>query len=152
MAVNFHRKKKRRGKEIATMGYGKFNFIRDIFMGCWNPEFAFLCNNHLFLDKELCFEDANPPLPDEILPLVCQSDCDGELSAAEVASLVKVLESNENFMGRKEFPFIRRMMGRYSRSFHDNGWMNDPEWREIAHKFYLMLKDCANRRCGIEWF
>ena len=131
------------------MGYGKFNFIRDIFMGCWNPEFAFLCNNHFFLDKELYFKDANPPLPDELLVFVSQPDCEGEMSAEEVASLVNVLESNEAFMHRSPFPPIRRTI----RGVHcDNKWMNDPEWREEAHKFYLMLKDCAKRGCGIEWF
>lgn len=147
--VFFHRKNKHRGKEIAAMGYGKFNHIRDIFMGCWNQEFAFLCNNHFFLDKELYFKDANPPLPYEILVLVSQPDCEGEMSAYEVASLVKVLESNEDFMRRSPFPPIRRTI----RGVHcDNEWMNDPEWREEAHKFYLMLKDCAKRGCGIEWF
>ena len=131
------------------MGYGKFNHIRDIFMGCWNPEFAFLCNNLFFLDNELYFKDANPPLPYEILVLVSQPDCEGEMSADEVASLVKVLESNEYFMRGSPFPPIRRTI----RGVHcDNEWMNDPEWREEAHKFYLMLKDCAKRGCGIEWF
>lgn len=131
------------------MGYGKFNHIRDIFMGCWNPSFAFLCNNYFLLDKELYFKDANPPLPYEILVLVSQPDCEGEMSADEVASLVKVLESNENFMCRSPFPPIRRTI---SGVHCDNEWMNDPEWREEAHKFYLMLKDCAKRGCGIEWF
>lgn len=149
MGVNIHRKNKRRGKEIASMGYGKFNFIRDIFMGCWNPEFAFLCNNHFFLDKELYFKDANPPLPDELLVFVSQDDCEGEMSAEEVASLVKVLESNEDFMRRSPFPPIRRTI----RGVHcDNEWLNDPEWREEAHKFYLMLKDCTKIGCGVEWF
>lgn len=152
MGVNIHRKNKRRGKTIASMGYGKFNHISDIFMSCWNPEFAFLCTNHLFLDKELYFEDANPPLPDELLAFVTQSDCEGEMSAEEVDSLVKVLESNENFMQRKPFPLIRRVLGRCFKRSRDNIWMNDPEWREEAHKFYLMLKDCAKRKCGIEWF
>lgn len=93
--VYFHRKNKRRGKEIASMGYGKFNFIRNIFTGCWNLEFAFLCNNYIFLDKELYFKDANPPLPDELLVFVSQPDCEGKMSAEEVASLVKVLESSQ---------------------------------------------------------
>lgn len=149
MGVNIYRKNKRRGKEIASMGYGKFNFVRVIFMGCWNPEFAFLCNNHIFLDKELYFKDANPPFPDELLAFVTQADCEGEMSAEEVASLVKVLESNEDFMHRSPFPPIRRTI----RGVHcDNEWMNDPEWREEAHKFYLMLKDCAKRKSGIVWF
>lgn len=149
MGINIHRKNKRRGKEIASMGYGKFNFVKDIFMGCWNPEFAFLCNNHFFLDKELYFKDANPPLPDELLSFVSQYDCEGEMSAEEVAALVTTLEANENFMQRKLFPFIRRKLRGMD---CNNGWMNDPEWREEAHKFYLMLKDCAKRGCGIEWF
>ena len=149
MGVNIHRKNKRRGKEIASMGYGKFNFIRDIFMGCWNPEFAFLCHYHNFLDEDLYFKDANPPLPDELLAFVTQSDCKGEMTTEEVAALVEVLEANENFIKRSPFPFIgRRLKGLMC----DNGWMNDPEWREEAHKFYLMLKDCAKRKCGIEWF
>lgn len=150
--VYFHRKNKRRGKEISSMGYGKFNFIRDIFMGCWNPEFAFLCYNARWLDRPPRFADSNPPLPDEILVLVSQPDCEGEMSAEEVASLVKVLESNGNFMHREPFPLIRRVLGKCFKSSHDNIWMNDPEWREEAHKFYLMLKDCAKRKCGIEWF
>lgn len=152
MSVSFYRKNKRRGREIATMGYGKFNFIRDIFMGCWNPEFAFLCNCHLFLNKDLRFRDANPPLPDDLLPLVSLPDCEGEMTADEVASLVKTLESNETFMLRKPFPLIRKELGIYTPVMCDNGWMNNPDWREEANKFYMMLKDCAKRKCGIEWF
>ena len=149
MGVNIHRKNKRRGKEIATMGYVRFNHIRDIFMGCWNPEFAFLCNYHNFIDEDIYFKDATPPLPDELLAFVTQSDCEGEMTTKEVAALVEVLEANENFIKRSPFPFIsRRLKGLMC----DNGWMNDPEWREEAHKFYLMLKDCAKRKCGIEWF
>ena len=139
--VFFHRKNKRRGKMIASMGYGKFNNVRDVFMGCWNPTFAFLCSISPMLDWPLRFADANPPLPDEIVALASQPDCEGELTAEEVASLVRVLESNATFMQRKGFEH-----------FLDNDWMNDPEWREEAHKFYLMLKDCAKRGCGIEWF
>ena len=149
MGVNIHRKNKRLGKEIAAMGYGKFNHIRDIFMGCWNPEFAFLCNYHLFLEEDIFFKDANPPFPDELLAFITQADCEGEMTAEEVASLVKVLEANETFIKRSPFPFIgRRLRGLWC----DNSWMNDPEWREEANKFYLMLKDCAKRRCGIKWF
>lgn len=150
--VCFHRKNKRRGKEIASMGYGKFNFIRDIFMGCWNPEFAFLCDNARWLDRPLRFADANPPLPDELVALVSQPDGEGELTAEEVASLVRVLEANETFMQQKPFPPIKRTFVKSIFINSDNGWMNDPEWREEAHKFYLMLKDCAKRKCGIEWF
>lgn len=147
--VYFLRKNKRRGKEIASMGYGKFNFIRYIFMGCWNPEFAFLCDNARWLDSPPRFADATPPLPDELVALVSQPDCEGELTAEEVASLVNVLSAKEIFLENNRFPFIKKHIRGL---WHDNGWMNDPEWREEAHKFYLMLKDCAKRKCGIEWF
>lgn len=150
MGITIFRKNKRRGKEIATMGYGKFNHISDVFMSCWNPEFAFLCDNHLFLEKDIFFEDATPPLPDELLAFVSQSDCEGEMKADEVAALVRVLEQNETFMQRKSFPTITRVVGHLN-VCHDNLWMNDPKWREEAHKFYLLLKNCAQRKCGIEW-
>lgn len=152
MAVNFYRKNKRRGKEIASMGYGKFNFIRDIFTGCWNPKFAFLCYIHPWLDSPPRFADANPPLPDELVALASQPDCEGELTAEEVASLVRVLESNATFMERRGLEHCRDYVGKFDKQHFDNDWMNDPEWREEAHKFYLMLKDCAKRKCGIEWF
>lgn len=147
--VYFHRKNKRRGKEIASMGYGKFNHIRDIFMGCWNPEFAFLCTNHIFLEEDIYFKDANPPFPDELLVFVTQSDCEGDISSKEVAALVTTLETNKGFMENIPFPYIRKTIRGV---VCDNGWMNDPEWREEAHRFYLMLKDCAKRGYGIEWF
>lgn len=147
--VDFHRKNKRRGKKIASMGYGKFNHVRDIFMGSWNPKFAFLCSICHWLDSALRFSDANPPLPDEIVALASQPDCEGGLSSKEVAALVTTLEANKCFIENIPFPYIRKTI---RGMVCDNEWMNDPEWREEAHKFYLMLKDCAKRGCGIEWF
>lgn len=131
------------------MGYGKFNNIRDIFMGCWNPEFAFLCSNIIFLDENIYFKDATPPFPDELLAFVTQADCEGDISSKEVEALVTTLEENKCFMENRPFPYIRKTIRGV---VCDNLWMNEPEWREEAHKFYLMLKDCAKRKCGIEWF
>ena len=140
--VSFYRKNKRRGKCIAEMGYGKFNFIRDIYMACWDPEFAL----HFFgRDDNLKWSDAKVPFPKSLRYFLALPDCDGELSNKEIKAVCKALSKNKVFVEGKQFPSL--VWGRWN-----NRWMNDPEWRKDAQKFFDMLQDCSKRGCGIEWF
>ena len=148
MSVSFYRKKKRVGKCLAAMGYGKFNFIRAILQSCYDPKFGL----GYVAWADLKWTDANPPFPDAMLDLFTQCDCEGELTNDEVKAIVKELEGNETFMQRKPFPELTRPAKYDPQGVWNNNWMNDPEWRDAAQKFFEMLKDCEKRGCGIEWF
>lgn len=147
MAVDFYRKNKRRGKALATMGYGKVMHIRCIFQSFWNPEFALA----YYAWADLKWSDADPPFPDSMLELFRQCDCKGELSNGEIKAIVEELEKNETFMQRKPIP-LKRLKRRCGEDFWENTWMNDEGWRDEVQEFYEMLKGCAKRGCGIEWF
>ena len=147
MGVSFYRKGKRRGKELAMMGYGKFNFIRAIFQACWDPQFGL--DYYSWEDRK--WSDAHPSFPKAMLDLFAQPDCEGELSNEQCKAICSELEKNDTFMQRKPFTELSRP-SRYSSRAWTNTWMNEPEWRDEAEKFYKMLKDCAKRGCGIEWF
>ena len=144
MGMTIYLKKGGKERELATYGYGKFNFSRGYWMACYDIEFTARWLNFR------CPKDDILRCTKDVLPLFANYDCEGALSNRQLKGIVREIKSLPAYSDAK---WLKDYYGEYAKAHGEDEILRNVSylWREEAIRLIGILEKAADSGGKVDW-